>query len=266
MENWHEMDRAALDDAYANAPHIPGGDAFPARWARDAAAFRATARHEGLRYGDGPREHVDLFHPEGAARGVIVFVHGGYWIRFAPSDWSHLARGGLRAGHVVAMPGYPLAPDASIPEITRRVARAVDAVAARIPGPLRLVGHSAGGHLVARMLMEDAAPSSAGRIATCVPVSPVADLRPLVPQALNDTLRLTEASAAAESPALGRPRPGPRAAVHVGAEERPSFLWQADALGAAWDVPVRRAPGRHHFDVVDSLCDPDSPIMRDLLA
>ena len=28
------------DDAYANAPHIPGGAGFPDRWAAEAGAFR----------------------------------------------------------------------------------------------------------------------------------------------------------------------------------------------------------------------------------
>jgi hypothetical protein len=116
------------------------------------------------------------------------------------------------------------------------------------------------------MLCADAAPAAADRIESCVPVAPVADLRPLLRQALNDELRLDPAEAEVESPVLARPLPGPRVAVHVGAKERPAFLWQARALGAAWGVPVREAPGRHHFDVIDALRDPDSPMMRDLLA
>ncbi len=267
MIGWRDMDRPTLDDAYANAPYIHGADAFPPRWAAEAAAFRAGARADlDLPYADAPGAAYDLFHPEGTPGGLVVFVHGGYWHRFGKSDWSHFAQGALARGHAVAIVGYPLAPTVRIRDITRLVARAVDAAAARIPGPVRLTGHSAGGHLVARMIMPDAAPACANRIATCVPIAPVADLRPLLPQSLNETLHLDAAEAAAESPVLGRPRPGPRIAVHVGADERPAFLWQADALGSAWSVPVHRTAGRHHFDVIDALRDPASPLMADLLA
>ena len=268
MDGWEGMDAAALDDAYANAAHIAGGAGYPARWAEAAAAFRAAmgARAElGLPYGDHPRARFDLFHPEGTPRGLLVFVHGGYWRLFDRTDWSHLAAGGLAAGHAVAVVGYPLAPEARVAAIAASVARAVDAAAGRVAGPVRLAGHSAGGQLVARLLMPDAAPRCAGRVAACAPISPVADLRPLVPQAMNRDLRLDAAEAAAESPALGRPVPGPRVAVHVGERERPAFLWQARRLAGSWAVPLRVAPGRHHFDVIDALADPASPLLRDLL-
>lgn len=258
------MGRAALDDAYANAAHIPGSDAYPARWAALAADFRATARAT-LDIGYAPGAAFDLFLPRGTPLGLAVFVHGGYWHLFGKDDWSHLAAGAVQRGFAMAVPGYPLAPAAGVPAITGHVAAAVDAAAARVRGPIHLCGHSAGGHLVARMLMADAAPAAADRIARCVPISPVADLRPLVPQSLNRTLRLDAAEAARESPVLGRPRGKARIAVHVGAAERPSFRWQAEALARAWQAPLRVAPGRHHFDVIEALGDPRSPMLDDLL-
>ncbi|WGH79874.1 alpha/beta hydrolase [Jannaschia ovalis] len=267
MDGWQRMDRAALDDAYANAAYIADDEGYPPRWQAAAAAFRARARGElDIPYADTPGAGFDLFMPDDAPRGLIVFVHGGYWHKFGKSDWSHLAAGGLAAGHAVAVVGYPLAPRVRLAEITRHVAAAIDAAADRVAGPIRLTGHSAGGHLVARAVMPDAAPACIDRVATCVPISPLADLRPFVAQSMNDELRLDAAEAAAESPLLARPYPGPSVAIHVGAEERPAFLWQAQRLGAAWEAPVRVAPGRHHFDVIDALTEPGSPIMTDLLA
>ena len=260
------MAPAALDDAYANADHISDADAFLARWPRDAAAFRAAHPPDVLPYGDHPRQRIDFFRPDDTARGLVVFVHGGYWRRFDRTDWSHLAVGALAHGWAVAMPGYVLAPEARIAGITAMIAQAVDRAAQDVAGPIRLVGHSAGGHLVARMATSDAAPACVDRIAACLPISPVADLAPLLPQALNDDLRLDAAEAAAESPVRGRPIPGLRASVHIGADERPAFLWQAEALGRAWDVPVHVAEGRHHFDVIDALADRDSAMVADLLA
>jgi arylformamidase len=153
------------DDAYANADHIPGAEGYPPRWAAAAAAFRAAtgARAEiDIAYGDAPRQRLDLFRPDGAPRGLAVFVHGGYWRRFGKSDWSHLAAAAVAAGWAVAMPQYSLAPAARIHAITHEVGAAIDLLAMRIDGPIRLAGHSAGGHLAARMVCRDT-PSSRRR-------------------------------------------------------------------------------------------------------
>ena len=266
MQGWQMMDQATLDDAYANAPYIPDAEAFPPRWQAEAADFRAKTRCDlDIAYAATNGATLDLFHPEGQPGGLVVFVHGGYWRRFGKSDWSHFAAGALAAGQAVAMIGYPLAPNVRIHEITTLVSRGIDAAATRISGPIRLTGHSAGGHLVARMLQPDAAPACVGRIATCVPISPVADLRPLVPQSLNVDWNLTPEEADRESPCLHPAPEGVSVAIHVGAAERPSFLWQAEALAEAWSAPVRRAEGRHHFDVIDALKDPASRLMCDLL-
>ncbi|MEM9796900.1 MAG: alpha/beta hydrolase [Pseudomonadota bacterium] len=265
MRGWEGMTPAALDAAYANADHIPGADTFLETWPKAAAAFRARHVPETLTYGADARQRIDLFRPGGAAKGLVVFIHGGYWRRFDRRDWSHLAAGALSRGYAVALPGYVLAPKHRIGQITAAIAKAIDCVAAAVEGPIGVAGHSAGGHLAARMVMADAAPDCADRIATCVPISPLADLRPLVPQSMNADLCLDPGEAARESPALGHQSVQARLAIHVGADERPAFLWQADLLGAAWNGPVRIAPGRHHFDVIDALTDPASALIDDLL-
>ena len=40
----------------------------------------------------------------------------------------------------------------------------------------------------------------------------------------------------------------------------------ARRMAAAWTVPLRQMPARHHFDVIDDLRNPDSALMADLLA
>jgi acetyl esterase/lipase len=263
-----------LDDAYANARHIPGAEGFPPRWEAAAAAFRdglagAGRAETGLAYGAHPRERFDLFRPAGPARGLVVFVHGGYWRAFGPGTWSHLAAGALAHGHAVAMPGYPLCPERRIRDITRSVARAVEAAAARVAGPIRLTGHSAGGHLVARMLMADAAPAPAvaARIARAVPISGLFDLRPLMRTAMNDDFRLDAEEAAAESPALGQPKSDVSVICWVGGAERPAFIEQSRILTDSWKTAgLHIEPGRHHFDVIDDLARPDSTLVAALVA
>lgn len=257
---------AEVDDDYANAPYIPNADAFPPRWEAEASAFRAGLSAVGraeldLAYGAGARQRYDLFHPEGDAQGLAVFIHGGYWIKFDKSSWSHFAQGALARGWAVAMPSYTTAPDGRISQMTAEMAQAIDHAAAKIAGPIAVAGHSAGGHLTARMICRDAAPQAAERICRAVPISPLTDLRPMLPLSMNADWQMSEAEAALESPALNLDRLSADVTVWVGGAERPVFLDHANWLGAAWKVPVQVEPGIHHFNVIDPLCDPSSALM-----
>ncbi|MHA6264748.1 alpha/beta hydrolase [Arenibacterium sp. CAU 1754] len=256
-----------LDDAYANAAYIPQADTFPPRWQQQARAFvdglsaQGRARM-GVSYGESERSRFDLFLPESAPAGLMIFVHGGYWLRFDRSYWSHLAAGALARGWAVAMPSYDLCPDVRIADITRQVARAVQVIAEHVAGPIALTGHSAGGHLAARMLAPGMLPADVvARIRTVVPISPVADLRPLLRTSMNADFRMDEQAAAAESPVL-QPAPSVPVTIWVGADERPAFLDQARWLAQAWGADQVIVPGKHHFDVIEALEDPDSQIVR----
>ncbi|TNC74915.1 alpha/beta hydrolase [Rubellimicrobium roseum] len=250
-----------LSDAYANAAHIPGGPGFPARWAEAAAAFRAAHPPQEIRTGEGARDWLHLFHPEGEPRGLAVIVHGGYWMAFSPTDFSHLAAGALARGWAVAMPCYPLCPEATVGGIVRSVARAVEQAAAEVPGPIALAGHSAGAQVVARLAGADVALAPRDRLARVVPVSPLSDLVPLLRTGMNATLGLDLHEAVAESPLL-RPRPAIPVTVWVGESERPAFRDQALWLSRAWDVPLVVEPGRRHFDVIAGFEDPAHPLTQ----
>lgn len=259
-----------LDDAYANSKHIPNGDGFPAIWRADSDAFRQKMSvlgraRLGMMYGHGTREIVDLFLPDGVPRGLFVFVHGGFWRKTEGSLWSHFAQGALDRGWAVALPTYDLCPRVRIADITRQVAQAISVVAHDVPGPIRLAGHSAGGHLVARMLAPGILPGDVrARIAGCVPISPLSDLRPLLKTSMNADFKLDEATAWAESPIAMAPPDDP-VTVWVGGAELPAFLDQAQWLADAWRCAHVVDPGKHHFDVIDGLLDADSPLMRAIL-
>ncbi|TYC58626.1 alpha/beta hydrolase [Rhodobacterales bacterium] len=253
------------DDAYANGAHIEGAGDYPPRWLREAQAFR-DARTESeldIAYGVSERQKLDLFYPKGRPKGLVVFIHGGYWLRFDKSYWSHLAEGSLASGWAVCLPGYDLAPKVRIAEITSQIGKAVTKAASMVEGPLRLTGHSAGGHLVTRMICEDTPldGSVVDRIENIVSISGVHDLRPLLRTSMNQSFQMTETDAMAESPALKRKISDCSVTAWVGQEERPEFLRQSRILAEAWQHTVyREDPGRHHFDVIDGLKDKDSEL------
>lgn len=257
------------DDAYANAAYIPHADKIADRWAQQAAAFRASASGQlDVAYGPGARRRYDLFLPDGPARGLFVFVHGGYWMSFDKSSWSHLAGGAVARGWAAVLPSYTLAPDASLTEIAGEVSSAVAHAAARIDGPVALTGHSAGGHLVARLMCEGGplADDMAARVRRVIGISGVYDLRPIRKTRMNETLKITEGEALTESPVLLRPRVGFSMTAWVGADERPEFIRQSNALGQTWNCDVVIDPARHHFDVIDGLAEADSALTAATLA
>jgi arylformamidase len=250
------------DLAYANAPFIPGAETFPPRWARDAAAFRAALGQRArtaIPYGAKARNLLDLFLPENEPQGLLMFIHGGYWLKFDRDLWSHLAAGAVQRGWACALPSYTLAPEARIAAMTQEIASALEVAASLVAGSVVVAGHSAGGHLGARMGCADVALSTV--VKRVVPISPLADLEPISLTAMNADLRLDPTEIASESPARLSLRPGVEAHIWVGAQERPAFLWQARLLSEAWSCPWTPEKGRHHFDVIEGLTDPSSALL-----
>jgi arylformamidase len=265
---------ADYDDAYANGAHIAGAADFPPRWMAMAEVFREELSKTGrarldLGYGPAARNRLDLFLPHDSPKGLAVFVHGGYWKAFDKSVWSHLASGPLAHGYAVAIPSYTLCPDNNISGIGREIAAAVGYAAGEVAGPIRLTGHSAGGHLVTRMISGSPLLSDAvlSRIAGVTSISGVHDLRPLMRTEMNDILKIDAAEAQSESPVLLAPLAPIPVTAWVGAAERPEFVRQNRALYEMWRgfaTPMRmhEDAGKHHFDVIDGLSDPDHPLCR----
>lgn len=264
--------RDEADDAWANAAYIPNAQGYIDDWTAEAADYRyrlSVSKRAILdqSYGSSDRQRYDVFLPTGTPKGLMIFIHGGYWLRFDKSFWSHFAQGGVDNGWVVALPSYDLCPAVSIPDITAQITRAIETISAEFPDlPITITGHSAGGHLTARMLEKGRfAPELETRITRAVPISPVADLRPIMETSMNDSFKLDEATAIAESPLFSRNSLDIPITVWVGGNERPVFIEQAKALSTAWDCGLHIAEGRHHFDVIDGLKQANSDLTRAVL-
>jgi acetyl esterase/lipase len=114
-----------------------------------------------LAYGAHPREKLDVFRGErgGAAAPVLLFVHGGAFVRGEKSLNGEIYDNVLyyfaRHGLVGINVEFRLAPESPFPGGARDVGLAVDWVRTHVssyggdPGRLFLMGHSAGGSHVA---------------------------------------------------------------------------------------------------------------------
>ena len=146
----------------------------------------------------------------------------------------------MDSGYAVAMPSYTLCPEVRIADIVREVGAAIASVAELIGGPIFLTGHSAGGHLVTRMISATSPLPAAvqNRVGHTVSISGVHDLRPLMNTSMNAELRIDSAEAQAESPALLAPMRGARLTCWVGARGafriHPAECFACQYLDRSW--------------------------------
>lgn len=132
-------------------------------WAQTALAQPML---RDLAYGPDPKQRLDVYLPKQARNApVIVMVHGGGW-RFGDKSnapvWQNKVRHWTAQGAIVVAVNYRLLPQADPLEQARDVARALAYIQDQAPDwgatPHRLVlmGHSAGGHLVALLSADPA--------------------------------------------------------------------------------------------------------------
>jgi arylformamidase len=277
---YRDWDQARLDAEVNLRARWPEHAEFIERWARDSAAVRGQ-RHGliDLAYGPSPGERLDLFPvPSAQAAPVLAFIHGGYWQALDKGHHSDLAPAFVDAGIAFASLNYDLAPKASIGEIIEQVRSALAYLhdhAGRLgldPARIFVAGHSAGGHLAVNAL-DRAWPRERGLpddlVKGGLSLSGVYDLEAMRLSYHQAVLGLDADAVAAWSPMRALPADAGPLLLAVGAEETDEFRLQQDEFLAAWRGAGLRAqtvdlPGRHHFDVVETLADPAHPLRRAL--
>jgi arylformamidase len=267
------------DPAWCEAQYNPRG-AVPnaaeiyARWPVESARVKKKLAPVELRYGPHSREVVDVFHAR-EARGALVFFHGGYWRAFSKDDFAFLAEALVEAGITVAMPSYPLCPEASLKDITESSVRAIvklwrDPLSPAEKAKLVISGHSAGGYLTAALFANDWAahglpptPFRGG-----LSISGVFELEPLVNTTMNTAIGLDGEKARALSLGASCPHVAAPLVLCVGEKESPEFHRQSAELARAWPEVCRAPiaiPGRHHFDVVEELGRAGTPVFNEAM-
>jgi acetyl esterase/lipase len=252
------MSRAERDTAYDNIAAVADSAALNASRAEASAVFRAAhSGHLDLRYGPRERNTWDLFPASRPDAPVLVFIHGGYWQRNSKDQFANLIAGAYALGWSGALPGYTLAPDASLTEIVAEINAALDWLAANGPhhgisGPVVLSGWSAGGHLTALCLDHPL-------VRRGLAISGIFELGPLRDTVLNEKLRLTDAEVETLSP-LRSPMVNKPLAIAYGTAELPALVSDSrnlHARRAAAHLPGALIPvaGGNHFTIVHELRD-----------
>lgn len=263
--HWATLSRAERDAAYDNSAAFPDGAARVEGWTAASARLRAAnAGTVDLAYGPRARNRWDLFPARDPNAPCLVFVHGGFWQARARENFSCIVEGALAAGFSAALPGYTLAPDATLTGIVTEIRAALDWLVEEGPrhgvgGPVILSGWSAGGHLAAMALDH---PSVKAGLA----ISGLYELGPLRETYVNDKLRLADGETAALSP-LRLPLTDKPLTLAYGTAELPALVensrlfhaHRAGLHGAGALIPVPRAD---HFSVLEDLRAEDGGLMR----
>ncbi|WP_395712031.1 alpha/beta hydrolase [Reyranella sp.] len=266
--DWGRMSRAERDAAYNNTLAVKNSAELNAEREAQSAEFRrARPGHLDVRYGPRERNSWDLFPAATPNAPCFVFIHGGYWQRNSKDLFANLMGGVHAHGWSAALPGYTLAPDASLTEIVAEINAALDWLsdngpAHGIAGKVILSGWSAGGHLTAACLGHR-------RVSSGLAISGVYELGPIRDTYLNEKLQLTDSEIETLSP-LRQPMINKPLAITYGTAELPPLVGDSRALNArraAEHLPGALIPiaGADHFTIVTQLPKPDSELVRQLL-
>ncbi len=262
---WASLDQARRNAAYDNNAVVANSAALiEARNAASAKYREAHPRGLDIPYRPGARTAFDLYPASSARAPCLVFIHGGYWQRNSRELFAAYAEGLALAGWSVAMPGYTLAPQASLTTIVEEIGAALDWLADHgaahgVAGRVVLAGWSAGAQLAAVHLGHRL-------VAAGLAISGVYDLGPLRDTALNDPLKLSDQEIATLSPLRLPPTLKPLA-IAYGSSELPALIHDSrklHALRSAAHAPGPLLPvvGADHFSVLEELRRPGGELVR----
>jgi arylformamidase len=269
--DWETMSLEARNLAFNNVAHV--GLEFAGKKTEEWAAASATLRAQrpqrlNLAYAQADRTKWDLYPASDPKAPCFVHIHGGYWQRGSREIFACLAEGALAHGWSAALPGYTLAPDASLTQIAKELRTAFDWLTVKgaehgIAGPIIVSGWSAGGHLTAFLLDHP-------KVAAGLAISGVFELAPLRDSPhVNDKVKLAEVEIETLSP-MRLPGVNKPLSIAFGTGELPAMIgssrdfhaYRAQSHLTGSLIPVVRA---NHFTILDELRAPNSVLTRAVL-
>lgn len=256
MKVFRDYDQAALDAQYEQRTFVPHADAIIQRYAAASDAVRARlGEPETLAYGPSEVEAVDLYGKE--RRKIVVFVHGGAWKRQRRRDQAFAAETFVNAGAGYAAVGFGLLPSITLPEMAAQVCQALIFIENRFkPQKLVLVGHSSGAHLSACAL------TRINVVKAALLISGPYDLLPVRLSARNEYVRLDERLEDEYSPIRHAAKIHCPVTVAWSEKEGTEFARQSREFAEKLRAPTILGKGLNHFEIVETLADPTSPLGR----
>ncbi len=133
----------------------------PVNLLNSLASTAPVSSEDGLPYGAGARQRLDLYRPQ--QRGnlpVVVFFYGGAWAEGDRAMYRFVGTALAAAGFLTVIPDYRVFPEVRFPgfvedaALATRWAEANAVMLGGDPDRLVLMGHSAGAHIAALLALD----------------------------------------------------------------------------------------------------------------
>ena len=205
------------------------------------------------RYGRTAPETLDIY---GSGRKAFVFVHGGAWKRQTSREQAFPAEPIIAAGATYVALNFEKLPAVTLPEMAAQVQRGIQWVHDNVSPDLVLCAHSSGAHLSACAL------TRLKLVRRALLISGVYDLLPVRLSARNDYVRLDERLEQEYSPIRHAERIRCPVTVAWGEKDNDEFRRQSRAFAERLGAPTLVGEGLNHFEILETLADPRSPLGR----
>ena len=210
------------------------------------------------RYGPAPIETLDIY---GDGQTALVFVHGGAWKRQSKRENAFAAEAVVQAAAAYVALDFALLPSVTLPEMVAQVCRGNEWVYRNLATTIVLCGHSSGSHLAACAL------TRTSEVKSALLVSGIYDLLPVRLSARNEYVRLDEKLEHEYSPIRQVDRIGCPVTVAWAEHEAAEFGRQSREFSSALKVADKLTEamvgkGLNHFEIIETLADPASPLGR----
>lgn len=279
--DWRNLPGDVVERHFNPRNTVPDPQALLDGYARKSAETRNEIRGRyDLRYGKGEKETLDLHLPCGAPNGtLVVFIHGGYWRGLDKSDHSFVVPTFTEAGAVLANVNYDLCPSVTLDVMVGEIERAVLYCHGNArewgadPARLFLVGHSAGAHLAASMLIDDWSRHGlpAGPIRGLVGLTGIYEPEVILRVSINEEARIAPEVAARHDCLARPPRGNARVLLAAGGDEPQGWIDQTRAYAAVCasaglDAECVIVEGVNHFSLLERALTGGTPLNRSIHA
>src|SRR5262249_6896918 len=140
-----------LDVLFDQAAWVPQMKELEQQSSVASAAVRRLTPPRTERYGDSEAELLDIFLPPNAQNApIMIFIHGGAWLRLTKDDASYPAPVFNHRGAIYIAPNYASLAAVRMPEMVEQCRRAIEWVVHNAekfggdPHRIFISGHSAG--------------------------------------------------------------------------------------------------------------------------
>lgn len=266
-------DQIELDAAYDQRAYAPLGDQITARFITDSAEVRRRLGNpQRVSYGPTDIEKLDIFRTPRANAPMMVFVHGGAWLRNQASDFHYLAENFVRGGaHFVALDFTPAdKANGDLRVMADQVRRGIVWVQRNAasfggdPNRIYVSGQSSGAHLAAVALITDWAKQYAAPpdiLKGGVLQSGMYEMKPVRLSSRGSYIKFDDAMEDAMSPQRHIANLRAPIAVMYGANETPEFQRQnrefaAAVKAAGKSVTLTVLPNHNHYEVQQTMASP----------